>query len=111
MSNDDWVKLQDYPSENLPRGLRLLVKGSAAYETVVELFLAEDPDSASGFQVIVMTGHKSGVLLVKLPQEAGAADSVAISKKWMVDNWNKWIDAKSSVSEVLCKRRYAIHST
>jgi len=62
-------KLLDYHG-NLKRGMVLRLPGAYPHEEYVDLMLVELPDGDRRFGLLVATGRKAGLVLVKLPQEA-----------------------------------------
>ena len=74
-------------------------KAEYPYENKVEFMVREDADSPSGFSLIVISGCKAGLTLVRLPQESFMPD-LGIGKEWLVNNWTKWIYPECPVEEV-----------
>ena len=62
-------KLLDYHG-NLKRVMVLRLPGAYPHEEYVDLMLVELPGGDRRFGLLVATGHKAGLVLVKLPQEA-----------------------------------------
>ena len=65
-------KLLDYHG-NLKRGMVLRLPGAYPHEEYVDLMLVELPGGDRRFGLLVTTGHKAGLVLVKLPQKAELA--------------------------------------
>ncbi len=104
----DWYPLTEYPTEELWRGtvLRLLVS-RWPYETPVDYMLAEARGSPCGLAILVSSGYKAGSLLVQPPVEARSApDVVAVSRSWLVANWERWVSSACTVQQVLVATRY-----
>ena len=54
--------------------------------TYVDLMLVEFPDSDRKFGLVVSTGHKAGLILIKLPKEAESKHFAGIDRQWVIDN-------------------------
>lgn len=100
-------KLLDYYGD-LRRGMILRLPGAYPHEEYVDLMLAELPAGDRRFGLLVTTGHKAGLVLVKLPQEAELAGASGISRKWVVDNWNQWIYETCLADEVYLIENYPV---
>lgn len=102
----NWVKLQNYNHSIISRGAIFRTKANYPYEGSVDFMLIET-DTESGFSILVTTGQKSGIILVNLPKECldPTGKYAAISKDWIIDNWNTWI-YESNVSEVMFSEHY-----
>ena len=70
--------------------------------------LVEFPDSDRKFGFVVSTGHKAGLILVKLPKEAEAVGSAGSDRQWLIDNWNVWIYESAKVGDVYVARHYPV---
>lgn len=86
----------------------LRLPGAYPHEEYVDLMLVELPDSDRRFGLLVATGHKAGLVLVKLPQEAELAGALSISREWVVDNWNRWIYETCRAEEVYLIENYPV---
>lgn len=100
-------KLLDYYGD-LRRGIVLRLSGAYPHEEYVDLILVELPDGNSSFGLLVTTSHKAGLVLAKLPQEAGLAGASCISRKWVVDNWNRWVYETCRADEVYLIENYPV---
>ena len=58
------------------------------------------------FGLIVTSGYKSGSILILLPDECLCVNG-GVSKKWILENWNKWI-YDCNINEVLFSENYII---
>ena len=70
-------KLVNYHS-NLTHGTVFRFPGSYPHEKYVDLILVEFPDSDRKFGLVVSTGHKAGLILIKLPKSVSHS-STALS--------------------------------
>ena len=100
-------KLLDYHS-NLKRGMVLRLPGAYPHEEYVDLMLVALPDGDGRFGLLVATGHKAGLILVKLPPEAELAGASGISRNWLVDNWHQWIYETCRADEVYLIENYPV---
>lgn len=95
-------KLSEYPND-LERGFILRCKGKYPYESVVDFMICESYETGKGFVLYVISGYKAGLRFVVLPQESvpGGNTGHAISRKWLMDNWNNWGYADCPIKDVL----------
>lgn len=100
-------KLLDYHGD-LRRGMVLRLPGAYPHEEYVDLMLVALPDSDRRFGLLVATGHKAGLILVKLPPEAELASTAGISRNWLVDNWHQWIYETCCADEVYLIENYPV---
>ncbi|OAM34684.1 hypothetical protein A7Q01_08490 [Eikenella sp. NML96-A-049] len=100
-------KLLDYHGD-LKRGMVLRLPGSYPHEEYVDLMLVELPDGDRRFVLLVATGHKAELVLVKLPQEAELAGASGINWEWVVSNWNRWIYETCRAEEVYLIENYPV---
>ena len=70
--------------------------------------LVSMPDDFSQFGLVVTTGHKAGLLLVRLPKECESAQSVGVRHEWLVSNWSTWVYPECDVAEVWLLRHYPV---
>lgn len=97
-------KLLSYPGEIICRGQIFRVPGKYPYEEFVDFMIFELNDGVRGYGLMVTSGYKAGLTLVKLPQECIV--SGGISKAWVINNWAKWIYPDCDVSEVYVLDEY-----
>lgn len=92
------TRLIDFKDDGFFRGwIFRCNKATWPYEDKVAFFLKEEPDSPSGYSLMVISGYKAGLTLVYLPAEAKYQ---GIGKQWLIDNWAKWIYPECPVNEV-----------
>lgn len=98
----DWTPLQEHEDENLWRGCVFRFPARHPFEDVVDFMLVADAGSDSGFSLICATGYKAGHRECQLPREALASGQVqAISKRWLLANWQLWVYPETDASKVL----------
>ena len=76
-------KLVNYHS-NLTHGTVFRFPGSYPHEKYVDLILVEFPDSDRQFGLVVSTGHKEGLILIKLPKEAESNNFVYVIQNYPI---------------------------
>ena len=86
----------------------LRLPGAYPHEEYVDLILVELPDGDRRFGLLVTTGHKAGLVLVKLPQEAELAGASGINRNWLVDNWHQWIYETCRAEKVYLIENYSV---
>ena len=92
--------------ENFWSGTVFQLPGLPAYEDLVELMIADSPSSTFGIVLIITTGHKAGAVLLDPPIEAKSDSGIALSKKWLLKNWDKWIMPGCDIGKVRVKKHY-----
>lgn len=97
-----WRKLLTWPHEELWRGTVFrLLKSDWPHESPLDLMLVSSQEAPSGFALIVTTGYKAGALAWDLPASAKAKGKVsAISRTWLIKNWERKIYAACPVEAV-----------
>ncbi|MFF7707585.1 Imm45 family immunity protein [Pseudomonas sp. NPDC007930] len=94
------IRLQEFPEDVIPRGSLLRVQGAYPYEKSVDFMLFDSNDQESPTGLMVTTGYKAGLTLVLLPKEAAPFPG-ALSKAWLVKNWDFWVYPECQLSNVL----------
>jgi Immunity protein 45 len=104
-----WRRLSNWPEEELWRGTVFrLLQSEWPHETPVDLMLVEAKESPSGFSLLVATGYKAGARLRQLPAAAKAKGKVrAISRAWIIRNWERKIYPQCPVESVRVAGNYA----
>jgi hypothetical protein len=87
-----WTKLVDHPDKKIWRGTVFRCRGTYPHEEVVDFLLVDIPH-VKGFELVVSTGYKAGLLLTALPEAAWVPDEKveAISASWLIANWTERI--------------------
>lgn len=101
-------KLANLDTDIVRYGSVFRFPGGWPYEPMVDFLLAYSPGGERESALIVATGHKAGLIAILLPPESGCdeAGGSGISKRWVIDNWNKWIWPDCSVDDVYVIDRY-----
>jgi hypothetical protein len=93
-------KLIDSLSSSIFRGNVLRVRGKYPYEEYVDFMVFETPSKDRPYGLIVTSGYKAGLILVYLPAESSSAEGAGLDRKWIVNNWDKWIYPDCNISDV-----------
>lgn len=101
-------RLIEWRAGDLGNGCVFRFAAQWPYESVVDLLLVSMPDDFSQFGLVVATGHKAGLLLVRLPKECESAQSVGVRHEWLVSNWSTWVYPECDVADVWLVRRYPV---
>jgi hypothetical protein len=104
-------KLTKHPEGTASNGTILRFPAKWPYENVVDLMLISIPDDESEFGLVVTTGQKAGLLLVKLPKECESQLGRGVRIEWLISNWDKWIYPECNVSEVHVLEHYPAATT
>ncbi|MCS2161241.1 Imm45 family immunity protein [Scandinavium sp. H11S7] len=100
------IKLIEYKSETISRGCVFRFPSFWPYEKTVDLLVVSMPDEDSEHALVVSTGHKAGLILVRLPRECESTSCRSIKYQWILDNWDKWIYPECSVEDVFIFQHY-----
>ena len=101
----EWRLLTEWAEAQLWRGTVFRCpKAAWPYEDTVDFMLADHHEAASGCALIVTTGYKAGLTLVKLPADAGAGG--VLSTRWLIEHWAEWAYPECPVTSVLVLRHY-----
>lgn len=103
-------RLIEIKDDSISRGSVFRVPAQWPYESWVDFMVVSLPDRDSQHALIVSSGHKAGLLLVRLPLEGESSKGSALSTKWVIANWKKWIYPECAVEDVLFLDRYAIEN-
>jgi hypothetical protein len=104
-----WQKLIALEQDAIWRGSVFRFPAKYPYESVVDYMVIEDTQAESGLSILVSSGYKAGIRVQMLPIEALVEDNRrAISKDWLVRNWQKWVYQKCDVEDVLYTEGYQI---
>jgi len=94
------IKLIDYKEDNLWRGTILRFKGQYPFEEIVDFMLVDTPSVESSFALICISGYHAGSTECHLPKDAKSMNAHSISRKWLIENWNKWVYPDCSINDV-----------
>ncbi|MBI6926735.1 hypothetical protein JET66_19030 [Pseudomonas putida] len=99
-------KLIDHPEGFASHGTILRFPAEWPYEDIVDMMLISIPDGDSEFGLVVTTGHKAGLILVKLPGECESPFGRGVRHEWLISNWDKWIYPECNASDVHFMENY-----
>lgn len=99
------VKLIESGESSIWRGNIFRVRGIYPYEDIVDFMVFETQQDDRPYGLLVSSGYKAGLILVRLPEESCSADG-GLDKKWIIENWEKWIYPDCALSEVYLIDRY-----
>ena len=102
----NWIEFTKLELESISRGAVFCFPAKHPFESKVHFMLIEEPESDSGFKFICSSGYHSGQTEVFLPQEA-TATSGGIDKKWLIDNWTKWVYPETPIEMVQFIEHYS----
>ncbi len=102
------IKLIDYDQKSISRGMVFRLSAQWPYESIVDFMVIDLADSERPYGLVISSGHKAGLILVKLPAESHFDEGRALSTEWVISNWDKWIYPECDVSDVYLIERYEI---
>ncbi|MBS9426010.1 hypothetical protein EAE90_20885 [Photorhabdus caribbeanensis] len=100
------MKLIDHIEKYISRGTVFRLPATWPYEEQVDFMVFETQDDERPYGLIVSSGYKAGLILVKLPAECSLIETRGLSTQWIIDNWAKWIYPECDVSDVYVLERY-----
>ncbi|HGM6861301.1 TPA: Imm45 family immunity protein [Serratia rubidaea] len=94
------MKLIDCKDKYISRGTVFRLPAVGPYEELVDFMLFETQDDERPYGLIVSSGFKAGLFLVKLPIESISDEGHGLSTEWVINNWAKWIYPECNVEDV-----------
>jgi len=94
------MKLIDYEETAISRGTIFRLPATWPYEEWVDFMLFETQDDERPYGLMISSGYKAGLFLVKLPIESVSDEGYGLSTKWVINNWAKWIYQECNVEDV-----------
>ncbi|ELN2576890.1 TPA: hypothetical protein OUD64_003002 [Enterobacter kobei] len=94
------MKLIDFKNNYVSRGAIFRLPAIWPYEEFVDFMVFETQDNDSPYGLIVSSGYKAGLILVKLPIDSISDEGHGLSVKWVISNWKKWIYPECNVENV-----------
>lgn len=74
------------------RGSVLRCTGASPYEGNADLMVIELPEGGNrAYALLVVSGYKAGLILVRLPQESIPVEGYGVSGRWLKNNWEEWV--------------------
>ena len=87
---------------NLRHGNVLKFPASYPYENYLEVLVTEIFHDNGRFGLVIISGHKSGLMLINLPAECEANNEISIDKNWLLNNWQKWVN-ENNLEDIMVK--------
>lgn len=95
-----FIKLIEYKNKSICRGNVFRLPAVWPYEDWVDFIVFETQDSDRPYGLMVSSGYKAGLFLIKLPSESISDEGYALSTNWIITNWEKWIYPECDVKDV-----------
>jgi len=103
----NWTKLIEYPESEVKRGALLRFAAGYPFEDHVVMMVCEAPDKSGRLGLMTISGYKAGInCYVAFPEQAAQHQ---LSRKWLIDNWQKWIWPGGDVHEVVVREPLSAH--
>ncbi|MDR9835623.1 Imm45 family immunity protein [Herbaspirillum huttiense] len=102
----EWENLVGLKCEAISNGAIFRAEAEWPYEEKVDFMLVDLPVAERNYAILVATGLKAGLVLVRLPEDASYEHGRGISRQWLVQNWSKWIYPECPVEKVMYLPRY-----
>jgi len=94
------MKLIDRKEKSISRGSIFRLPAVWPYEAFVDFMVFETQDDKRPYGLIVSSGYKAGLFLVKLPMESVSDEGHGLSTEWVINNWAEWIYPECDVGDV-----------
>ncbi|MFW5393695.1 Imm45 family immunity protein [Yersinia sp. 2544 StPb PI] len=101
------MKLIESREKYISRGTVFRLPAVWPYEELVDFMVFETQDDERPYGLIVSSGYKAGLFLVKLPMESVSDEGNGLSTEWIINNWAKWIYPECNVEDVHIIEQYA----
>jgi hypothetical protein len=97
----EWRKLVGVENHDyLVHGAIFRARAEWPYEKFVDFMLVDMPDDGTRHALVVASGRKAGLILVRLPLESGSPNGNTLSQTWLIENWDKWVYPQCAVQDV-----------
>ncbi|WP_212813396.1 Imm45 family immunity protein [Erwinia rhapontici] len=100
------MRLIDYKKICIARGTVFRLPATWPYEEWVDFMLFETQDDERPYGLIVSSGFKVGLFLVKLPIESISDEGYGLNTEWVINNWSNWIYPECNVEDVHILKEY-----
>jgi len=94
------IRLVDSLKVAIGRGQIFRLPARWPYEEIVDFMVVDIPDEEFGHSIVVISGNKAGLLVVRLPVESCSSGTHGVSRDWIVKNWAKWVYPDCPVENV-----------
>lgn len=101
----NWIQIDKYSKKEIFRGSYFLFATQYPFEEKIIMMLCQNKlDENYPFFLITITGGKAGIFpYCVLPKECLNKDSISVNKDWLINNWNKWINEETDLSNLYIK--------
>lgn len=103
-----WTKLIEHTQKHIGRGRVLRMPSAWPYEDFVDFMVYDPAEVGRGMGLIVTSGNKAGLRLVRLPEESQGDAFGAIETKWIIKNWAEWVYPECDVADVYIADNYGV---
>lgn len=94
------MKLINYKENFISRGSVFRLPAVWPYEEWVDFMVFETQDDERPYGLIVSSGYKAGLFLIKLPIESISDEGHGLSTEWIINNWAEWIYPECDIENV-----------
>ena len=94
-----WINFLEYSEEYICKGNILRLYGFNENEEYTDLLFFDPSEEDCSLGVIILSGKKSGNIFVYFPFEARYNDTRLMSKRWLINNWSKWLSPSSDIKK------------
>lgn len=94
------MRLIDFKKTVISRGMVFRLPAAWPYEEWVDFMVFETQDDDQPYGLIISSGYKAGLFLIKLPIESISDEGYGLSTEWVITNWAKWIYPECHVEDV-----------
>lgn len=96
-----WVSLIDHEEDYICSGSILEIVNLYDFENKTQVIVFDPLKDDCGLALLIISGRKAGSIYVVFPKESNFGDTRMLSKKWIIDNFYKWIAPNSDIKETL----------
>jgi hypothetical protein len=96
-----WLKLIEYKEDYISIGSILEIPNLYDFENRTQVIVFDSLRDNCGLALLVVSGIKAGSIYVIFPEESKYKNTRMMSKKWLLDNFYKWISPNSNIKETL----------
>ncbi len=104
----NWQPLINIEKTAIGRGYVFRFPAGYPFGDIVDFMVIEEHDAPIGLKLICSTGYHAGQTELILPAESG--EKCALSTKWLIENWQKWVFPNCKVDSVKYIECYAANT-
>ena len=94
------MKLVEYEEEIIWRGHRIRYLADAYEGSITRELMVYLPIATADIGLICISGYSAGDLHFILPEESLVKGTRGLSRDWLIENFNKYIDEECDIGEV-----------